>query len=190
MRRSNQSGSIIVPILYLSSRAPSSFSSFLSHASSYLIPVTRAQVHADTLPHAVHNVVNAPWLPLIARREVGLDPGLVEWNALLHRLHVFGVVLVGVHLWVVVPDPARVLGLRQTRVELDLGPVGFLQELGVGETELLGAGVAEEAVRWNISNRLGGALVARLMLTGSGCVPVRPPGPSPCCRPSAGTRQK
>ena len=54
--------------------------------------------------------------------------------------------LVSVDLWVVVPDPAGVLGLRETRVKLDLGLVGDLKELGVGEAHLLGAGVADEAV--------------------------------------------
>jgi hypothetical protein len=60
-------------------------------------------------------------------------------------------VLVGVDLWVVVPDPARVLGLCEARVQLDLGPVGDLEELGVGEAHFLGAGVADEAMSCVVS---------------------------------------
>jgi hypothetical protein len=115
-------------------------------ASSNLIPVTRPQLNGNLPAHAVHDLVNRPRLPLVTRRVVGRDSALVEADALLHRLDVLGVVLVGVDLWVVVPDPARVLGLRQARVQLDLGPVGFLQQFGVGEAHLLGAGVADEAV--------------------------------------------
>jgi len=116
-----------------------------SHHS--LIPISRSQIHTNPLPHTIHNMINIPRLPLIPRRIVGLDPGLIKGNTFLHRLHVLGVVLVGVHLWVMVPDPARVLGLREAWVQLHFAPVGFLQELGVGEADFLGAGVAEEAGR-------------------------------------------
>ena len=114
--------------------------------SIYLVPVTRSQLNRHSPAHAVHDLINRPRLPLVARRIVGWDSTLVEADALLHRLDVLGVVLVSVDLWVVVPDPAGVLGLRETRVELDLGPVGDLEELGVGETHLLGAGIADEAM--------------------------------------------
>lgn len=117
----------------------------LPSRSKRLVPVTRSQFNRHPLPHAVHNLINRPRLPLVAWREVGRNSALVEADALLHRLDVLGVVLVGVDLWVVVPDPARVLGLCETRVELDFAPVGFLQELGVGEAHFLGAGVADEA---------------------------------------------
>jgi hypothetical protein len=112
----------------------------------YLVPVTRAKLNRNALAHSIHDSIDRPLLPLVARREVRRDSRLVEADTLLHRLDVLGVVLVGVDLWVVVPNPAGVLGLCETGVELHLGPVGDLEELGVGEAHFLGAGVADETV--------------------------------------------
>ena len=44
------------------------------------------------------------------------------------------------------PDPFGQAGRRLAWVDLDLGPVGFLEELGVGEADFLGAGGAGESV--------------------------------------------
>jgi hypothetical protein len=56
------------------------------------------------------------------------------------------VIFISVSLRVVRPDPFREFGSGATRVELDFVPVGVLQEFGVGEAQLLGAGVADEPV--------------------------------------------
>ena len=44
------------------------------------------------------------------------------------------------------PDPFGQAGRRLAWVDLDLGPVGFLEELGVGEADFLGAGGAGESI--------------------------------------------
>lgn len=51
------------------------------------------------------------------------------------------------------PDPFGQLGLRAARIKLDLVPVCVLQEFSVGEAELLGAGIANEAVRGQYGGR-------------------------------------
>jgi len=110
------------------------------------VPVAWSKVDRDVIAHAVHDPVNGPRLVLVAWRVVRWDARLVEANVLVHGLDVLGVVLVGVWFRVVLPHPLRVLRLRATRVELDLGPVGVLKELGIGEANLLGAGVADETM--------------------------------------------
>lgn len=49
------------------------------------------------------------------------------------------------------PHPLGELGGGAAGVKLDFGPVGLLEELGVGEAEFLGAGVAGEAGRACVS---------------------------------------
>ena len=58
------------------------------------------------------------------------------------------VVFVGMLLGIVLPDPFWEFGGGFAGIYIDLVPVGLLQEFGVCEADLLGAGVADEAVRW------------------------------------------
>lgn len=55
------------------------------------------------------------------------------------------VVVVGKPLGIVLPNPLRESRGRLARIDLDLIPVGLLQELGVGEANLLRAGCAGES---------------------------------------------
>ena len=111
-----------------------------------LIPVARAQVKWLTCPHVFHDLLDVPWLVLVSWRVVWLNAVIIlEANALVHGLDSLLIVLVGVSLWVVAPDPLGKLWSSTTRVELDLLPVRLLEKLSIGEAELLGAGVADEA---------------------------------------------
>lgn len=54
------------------------------------------------------------------------------------------VVVVGKPLSIVLPNPLRQARGRFSRIDLDLVPVGLLQQLGIGEANLLRAGCAGE----------------------------------------------
>ena len=55
-------------------------------------------------------------------------------------------IVVRVSLSIVLPDPFRQARRGFARVDLNLGPVGLLEQLGVGEADFLGAGCAGESV--------------------------------------------
>lgn len=121
-----------------------------------LIPVARAKLERLACSHVVHDLLNVPWLVAVAGGVVGGHTLVVfESDVLLHAVDNVVVVLVGVVFGVVAPDPAWELGGCAAGVQLDLFPVGFLEELGVAEAELLSTGVADESGRGNVSIVLG-----------------------------------
>lgn len=110
-----------------------------------LLPVTRAQFHWPTRTHVIHDLLDTPGLVLVALGVVGLELVLIlHVDALFETLCALLVVLVCVRLGIVAPYPLGQLRGGTTRVKLDLVPVGVLEELGIGEAEFLGAGVADE----------------------------------------------
>jgi len=110
----------------------------LQKFSRRLVPVTGAKLDGPAVSHGVHNLVDVPWLVTVTRRVVRRDTLVIlVSNTLLHAVN--NVVVVGVHvvLGVVTPDPLGELGSSHARIELDLLPVGVLEELCVTEAELL-----------------------------------------------------
>lgn len=120
-----------------------------------LIPVTGTKVKGLTSPHVIHDILNVPGLVLVTRWVVWWHAlVLIEANVLLHTVNNSVEVLVDVVLGIVAPNPAGHLGLSTARVELDLLPVGLLEELGVAETQLLGASITDESVEKTVSSFL------------------------------------
>lgn len=123
------------------------YSAAMPFSCPCLLPVTSSKINRLTRPHVIHDLLDAPRLVLVALGVVGLElVFILHVNALLQRLRALLVVLVYVGLRVVRPNPLGELGSGTARVKLDLVPVGVLEEFGVGEAELLGAGVTDEAV--------------------------------------------
>lgn len=110
-----------------------------------LVPVTSTEVDWLAGTHVLHDLLNVPWLVLVAWWVVWRELVLVlHLDALLLRLNGEVVVLVDILLWVVAPDPLWQTWGGTARVELYFLPVGVLEELGVGETKLLSACVTDE----------------------------------------------
>jgi len=115
--------------------------------SMALLPVPRAKINRFACPHIFHDLLNTPRLVRIALGIIRLKCILVlHVDALHHARRTLLVIFVRVCFGIVAPHPFGQLGLRAARVELDFGPVRVLQEFGVGEAELLCAGIANEAV--------------------------------------------
>lgn len=112
-----------------------------------LVPVAPTKVNGPAIPHVIHDVFNVPGLVFVAWRVIWWDALLlVEWNTLVHGLDALLVIVVRILLRVVAEDPAWQLRGRTARINLDLVPVGVLEEFSVGEAELLRASVSDEAV--------------------------------------------
>jgi hypothetical protein len=124
------------------------------NSRSNLLPISRTKINRLASAHILHNLLNAPGLILVTLGVVGLERSLVcHVDALLQALGAQSVVFVGVGFGVVRPHPFGELGCGAARVELDFVPVGVLEEFGVGEAELLGARIADEAALCEYSIR-------------------------------------
>lgn len=110
-------------------------------------PFSSTQIHFLALLQVTHDIINTPRLKLVPSRIVRRDALII-----LHPdsfLDVFGallVIIMRMPFGVMFPDPLRQARRRLARINLDLSPVGFLQQLSVGEPYFLGAGGACESV--------------------------------------------
>jgi hypothetical protein len=115
--------------------------------SCILLPIARSEVNRFASPHVLHDVLNAPGLVLVALGIVGLEGILVfHVYTLLQALSAFCVVLIRIRFGVVRPHPFGKFGCSAAWVELDFVPISVLEKFSVGETELLGARITNEAV--------------------------------------------
>lgn len=115
-------------------------------------PFSSTQIHFLALLQVTHYIINTPKLKPVPSRIVQRDALII-----LHPntfLDVFGALLIVVMrmpFGVMFPDPLRQARRRLARINLNLSPVRFLQQLGVGKAYLLGAGGACESVEKNQS---------------------------------------
>ena len=117
------------------------------------LPITSSQINRLSSPHILHDVFDTPRLEFVSLGVVRLKRIFVlHVHTLLQALGALGVVFVCVSFRVVGPDPFGKFGCGAARVELDFVPVGVLEEFGVGEAELLGAGIADESKECELEN--------------------------------------
>lgn len=109
-----------------------------------------SSTHINLLPllKVIHNIVNAPRFELIALRIIRRNALIFfQFDPVLDILHALLIVLMRIPFGIMLPDPFWQARRRLSRVDLDLGPVCLLQQLGVGEADLLSAGRAGESER-------------------------------------------
>jgi len=110
-------------------------------------PLPIPQINLPPLLQIRHDLINAPRLKLVTPRVIRRDALVVlHPDTILEVLDTLLVIIMRVHFGVVLPDPFRQARRRLARVNSDLSPVGFLEQLGVGEADFLGAGGAGESV--------------------------------------------
>jgi hypothetical protein len=110
-------------------------------------PLPIPQINLPPFLQISHNLINAPRLKLIPFRIIRRNTLVVlHPNTILEVLDTLLVVAMRVPFGVVLPDPLGQARRRLAWVDFDLSPVGFLQQLGVGEADFLGAGGAGESV--------------------------------------------
>lgn len=118
-----------------------------SSIAKTLRPISRAKLDTLSLLEVIHNLHNIPRLILVSLGIVGRNPLIIfQPDALLVALHNLIVILVRVCLGVMAPDPLRQARLSPARIELDLFPLGVLEQFGIRKAQFLGAGVADESV--------------------------------------------
>ena len=103
-----------------------------------LRPVTGPQVKLPTIPHVIHDLINAPGRILVS--------GWVIWwytvvilkrYSHLERFYNLVVILVCIQLGVVIVDPLWLTRVCSTWIKLDLVPYGILKQLSIREAKLL-----------------------------------------------------
>lgn len=112
----------------------------------YLLPVTRTKINSIASSHVIHNLLDAPGLILVALWIIGFKLVFIPHvDALAEGLGALIVVFIRIGFRVMGPHPLGQFGGCTPGVDLDLVPVGVLEQLGIGEAEFLRARIANEA---------------------------------------------
>lgn len=114
-----------------------------------LEPLSSPQINLPPLLQIRHDLIDAPRLKFVPLRIVWWDALIIfHPDAFLKTLDNLLVILVREALRVVFPNPLGQAWRRLARIDFHLRPVGLLEKLGVGETDLLGARGAGKSISY------------------------------------------